>query len=140
MSWDEYVNKKLLNNTDKNGHEFVNMCSEAGIVMKSGEKVALKAGFDPKEFAQAVKNKTSINCKGGKYIFLNQKENTLTNAPLYVYKRQNGGLIIGETTNMYIFATFDQKKKGKKDNVDKEQNIGDTTATVEELCEMLKAY
>lgn len=160
MSWSQYITQKLINNVTKHGHKCTNIC-EAAFIGKRDDGTLYAASdkkFNMGEFkttGEAAGRKINqakvllevlgkgypdpnIGCwvNGKKYQFVkvDKGHNEI------VLKCEGGGAVVCFTRTLILVGVFNSKKKYIRDKVEKDQNVGDTTETLEELQEALAAY
>ena len=158
MSWMDYINSKLLNVTDSNGHALVNCVEQAAIIgNQDGAIWAATQGFviGEEEVEVEGKGKVKLNeflniadafahngdstrdggirLNGVKYFMINFDSEKKT---MYL-KRQGGGAVIALSNLSYVIGTFNTEKMMTRDNVQENQNNGYCAKVVEELAALL---
>jgi hypothetical protein len=162
MSWNDYVNAFLINNTDQNtGKVITNACQHAAIIGNTDGTVwASSAGFtlanytvdlesedgkksqvNVNEFANLVdafNNKGVSSAQGGirihkeKYFIVSFD----SEKNLMFLRKNGGGACVGKSNLAFVIATFSANLKENNNGVEVPQNPGD----VNKCCDSLVTF
>ena len=141
MSWEDYINKGLINKSYK-GHNYTNILTDAAIIGHDGTVWATTGGIavKPEEvkklrefFKQSDNNTLSIIVGGKKYQVIHYE------AGKFVYLAAiGGGATIAPTTKAFIIGIYNRDKKYRYDGKELPQCVGMCNTVVEELANNLK--
>ena len=140
MSWEKFIEDKIINYVTEEGHNYERACSNGAIFGLDGSKWATSEKFPVS--ADEVKAITkffndhqaiSLMIAGKKYQVTcnNQDSNSV------YLKVTGGGACVAKTNKAIVIGTYDTNQKTKIDKVEKTQNVGYCNSAVENLQQYL---